>query len=50
MEVLSELKVEKAPGIDQVNPGLLKNLLSNMIEWICRLFNNIYNSSVYPGA
>ena len=50
VEVLSELKVEKAPGTDQVTPEMLKNLPSNMIEWICKLFNNIYNSSVYPEA
>ena len=52
-EVLSavrHMKINKAPGPDGVLAGMLKNSIPQTLHFIVALFNQIFDSGVYPSS
>ena len=45
---LNETKVGKAPGMDGVRVGMLKKRGVTVLEWLVRLFNICFMSSIVP--
>ena len=46
--IISQLKNNKAPGLDLLRNEFLKNAPEKLVNFICKLFNFILNSSIIP--
>lgn len=48
--IVNQLKTRKSPGLDNVSNFMIKNGGEVMIKYLCLIFNNIYETEIFPDA